>query len=396
VVSTAFDSEPQVRRKYRGASKYLEQLRKGGASVAFGVDCRRLQETLPATALQGDVGADTKFTARFDRVVFNFPHSGQQRVHVNRALLRDFFESAAHVLSPRGEVVVTLKEQRPYTSWLLADQAAAAGFRLLRRTPFDPAWFPGYKHVTTEAGDAVDGVHGFDAAHSAFSYSFAMTVDTLARVADQSQVQVASQTIRATGDDQVDVGDSSGSDEHEGHAVALAEDRIVFEDTDGSELEEESLDSEDEGFVLAMRRKLPGGTEASDDAQVDRPAADVAAVSEQERHDAALDAALKRARANRATNSTTPHSAPPTVVEPTTSTVTTSEPRTNLAVDVAALCAPATLPKRKRTRARRTTNKADIATTMCYLGCTLTHNKFTQRRKRKGKHAILVLEMEQS
>lgn len=29
----------------------------------------------------------------FDRVVFNFPHTGVQRVHLNRNLIRDFFAS---------------------------------------------------------------------------------------------------------------------------------------------------------------------------------------------------------------------------------------------------------------------------------------------------------------
>lgn len=29
----------------------------------------------------------------FDRVVFNFPHTGTQRIHLNRNLVRDFFAS---------------------------------------------------------------------------------------------------------------------------------------------------------------------------------------------------------------------------------------------------------------------------------------------------------------
>lgn len=35
----------------------------------------------------------------FDRIMFNFPHSGEQRVHINRALLRDFFLSCRPHLS---------------------------------------------------------------------------------------------------------------------------------------------------------------------------------------------------------------------------------------------------------------------------------------------------------
>jgi hypothetical protein len=107
------------------------------------------------------------------QIIWNFPHSGQQRVHLNRALLRDFFESAAQMLSgPSAEVHVTLADKRPYTSWGVEDQARSAGFLLSRRLNFNAAFFPGYRHVTTEAGEAKDGVHGAGDMENAKTYIF--------------------------------------------------------------------------------------------------------------------------------------------------------------------------------------------------------------------------------
>ena len=96
----------------------------------------------------------------FDRVVFNFPHTGQQRVHLNRALLAGFFASARACLADEstGEVHVTLKLRPPYSQWGADDLAAAAGLRLIGDTRFDPGQFPGYRHRTTlaDAKEAVD------------------------------------------------------------------------------------------------------------------------------------------------------------------------------------------------------------------------------------------------
>lgn len=104
----------------------------------------------------------------FQRIVFNFPHSGEQRVHVNRELLQNFFKSCrphlAHPLSVKnvdtgvvtvqpgsgGRVLVVLKKGAPYDGWLVEEQAAASLFDLEQKVKFDPALFPGYAHVTTD------------------------------------------------------------------------------------------------------------------------------------------------------------------------------------------------------------------------------------------------------
>lgn len=62
------------------AAKCIEACEKAGVSVKHGVD---------ATALQKRFQPDT-----FHCCIFNFPHTGEQRVHSNQAMLRDFFKSA--------------------------------------------------------------------------------------------------------------------------------------------------------------------------------------------------------------------------------------------------------------------------------------------------------------
>lgn len=133
-----------VRSKYANAAQCLRDVRALRGRVLHGVDATRLHE-LPARLPDG-----ARVPAHFSHVVFNFPHSGQQRVHVNRALLRDFFESARARLTERGEVHVTLKTRPPYSNWLVEQQAAAADFVLKERRKFDITLFPGYHHRTTD------------------------------------------------------------------------------------------------------------------------------------------------------------------------------------------------------------------------------------------------------
>ena len=86
----------------------------------------------------------------FQYIIFNFPHSGAQRVHTNRALLFDFFESAREFVVHSGEIHVTLKTRPPYSNWLIEEQAEKAGLVLKARAAFNIKLFPGYNHVTTD------------------------------------------------------------------------------------------------------------------------------------------------------------------------------------------------------------------------------------------------------
>lgn len=147
VLATSFDSENEVRSKYSNAQECIEAVQSAHGLVLHDVDATKLLE-LPR---QLKTGTGMKpIPDFFQYIVFNFPHSGQQRVHINRALLLDFFESARDRLSVHGEVHVTLKTRPPYSNWFIEDQAKNAGFVMKDRRRFDIRLFPGYRHRTTD------------------------------------------------------------------------------------------------------------------------------------------------------------------------------------------------------------------------------------------------------
>lgn len=54
----------------------------------------KTQEDGGVDGAEGEGGRERpKKRVLFDRVVFNFPHTGKQRTHLNRNLIRDFFAS---------------------------------------------------------------------------------------------------------------------------------------------------------------------------------------------------------------------------------------------------------------------------------------------------------------
>ncbi|ETK71493.1 hypothetical protein L915_21235 [Phytophthora nicotianae] len=147
VFTTSFDSESQVRSKYPNAQECIAAVRSAHGLVLHDVDATKLLE-LPQQVKTG-TGLKT-IPDFFQYIVFNFPHSGQQRVHINRALLLNFFESARNRLTVHGEVHVTLKTRPPYSNWFIEDQAKAAGFVMKERRQFNIKLFPGYRHRTTD------------------------------------------------------------------------------------------------------------------------------------------------------------------------------------------------------------------------------------------------------
>ncbi|GLD95148.1 hypothetical protein PINS_up003773 [Pythium insidiosum] len=144
LVATSYDSERTVKSKYSNAAECIQAVVQAGGYVLHDVDATRL-DAMPRRLPNG-----ARTPAQFQYIIFNFPHTGQQRVHLNRVLLRDFFESARSKLLQRGEAQVTLKNRPPYSNWQVEDQAKAAGFVLKERRRFEASHFPGYEHRTTD------------------------------------------------------------------------------------------------------------------------------------------------------------------------------------------------------------------------------------------------------
>ncbi|QRV80149.1 25S rRNA (uridine-N(3))-methyltransferase [Ceratobasidium sp. AG-Ba] len=154
ITATAYDTEDECLSKYPDASAHISSLRNAGATVLFGVDATKLEKTF-------------KKGERWDKVVWNFPHVGMgiadvdRNVVANQKVLLGFLKSVANVLErgvvvelnarrgnkgkekdkdkiefsdedeeeeskggpvgPKraGSVLVTLREQEPYTLWLI-------------------------------------------------------------------------------------------------------------------------------------------------------------------------------------------------------------------------------------------------------------------------------------
>ena len=108
-MATSYDGLREVGKKY--ADNCLEKLKSN-----YGKNVRVLH-SVNATSLSQTLPEDLK-KIYFDAVVFHYPHTGQQRTHLNRNLVRDFLSSAGPYIKPNtGEIHITLKQEAPYKFW---------------------------------------------------------------------------------------------------------------------------------------------------------------------------------------------------------------------------------------------------------------------------------------
>lgn len=145
LVLTGYDSREEVLAKYpASAPGCLNALATAGVTVCHGVDATQI---IPSLGKSG-----YSHTSRWDRIVWNFPHTGHQRTHMNRAILRTFLEKTSALLNPSGQVHITLKLKPPYDRWDLTGQVAeGTGMVVGDKLFFDTTLFPGYRHRTTQA-----------------------------------------------------------------------------------------------------------------------------------------------------------------------------------------------------------------------------------------------------
>ncbi|KAH9312857.1 hypothetical protein KI387_027892 [Taxus chinensis] len=147
IVATSLDTRETVLGFYKSAANSIWNLLSRGACVLHGVDATRMDQLV---ILSGTM---------FDRVVFNFPHSGfwgkedkDEVIKKHRDLVSKFFQSARMLLSCTGEIHITHKEGLQYRKWNLVGEAMNCGLFLKECVIFRIADYPGY---TNKRGSGV-------------------------------------------------------------------------------------------------------------------------------------------------------------------------------------------------------------------------------------------------
>lgn len=136
VMATTYDSYKTVKEKYH--NNFVDKIKKfPNVIVRHGVDATMLSQFI-----------DNK---KFDAIVFNYPHTGEQRTHLNRNLIREAFLSSAFYLNikRRCYYFLTMKNFLPYTEWRHVESAKSAGLVLVKKKKFMEKLWPTYVHQTT-------------------------------------------------------------------------------------------------------------------------------------------------------------------------------------------------------------------------------------------------------
>ena len=146
IVTTFYDSRPEVLRKYPNAADGLEFL-ESRSTVCYEIDATKLPSYKLGT---------------FDLIFFTFPHNGvpnsePDNVPSNKDMLRMFLSSAPAMLNENGCIEITLKTGLPYDRWQLPAllEDSFASIKLLATETLDKSVFPGYVHRLTNGTQGV-------------------------------------------------------------------------------------------------------------------------------------------------------------------------------------------------------------------------------------------------
>lgn len=109
---------------------------------------------------------------KFSKIIFNFPHvGGKMKIHLNRALLKRFFQSSSELVTLEGRVLVSLCKGQGGTSidkpvrrwddtWQVVEMAAHGNLVLVCVEKFRNDIFPKYTSVGYRGGSSAFNIDG--------------------------------------------------------------------------------------------------------------------------------------------------------------------------------------------------------------------------------------------
>lgn len=135
LIATCFEREGETTEETKKNIKNLKDL---SIRVLFNVDCTKLAN---------------RFNLRFNRVIFNFPHTASREGYYNktenRYLLKNFLKSAINVLKPNGKVIISIVDTPYYKGSFGLEDLNLKEYREPITYKFNPSRYKGYKHTMT-------------------------------------------------------------------------------------------------------------------------------------------------------------------------------------------------------------------------------------------------------
>jgi hypothetical protein len=142
VLTTFYDSKDLTLRKYPHAGNILRVLEESSYKPPlYGIDATKLH---------------TYSIGTFDLIIFTFPHTGvpnsdRTNVASNQSLLRGFLRSAERILTPSGQIQITLKVGEHYDKWNVASMMEdKKSLKYKGSHDLQKELFPGYVHRLTK------------------------------------------------------------------------------------------------------------------------------------------------------------------------------------------------------------------------------------------------------
>ena len=147
MIATTYETERSMPDAAKANASFLRQ---HGAVVMHDIDAAHL---------------DKEFSSqKFDTIIFQFPNVGSREPiygrNPNYILLRKFLRSAAEILAPNGEILISSVDSPYYEgAFQFEDATEFVGFKTPESYPFDPSNFPGYSHVNTNDDESAIEEH---------------------------------------------------------------------------------------------------------------------------------------------------------------------------------------------------------------------------------------------